>query len=91
MTEEHKKEIKKIRRRTFIRGALICSAYVLWLFTSNLLITITNALYFKDEGYMFLMTLGSTVIILTGLRGTLEELFTKAAAETKAIADKMEE
>lgn len=88
MTEEQKTKIGKLKKKFVVRGSVAVLAYISWLFLANLLTVMLNTAYVHDDSFVFLMTLGSTVLILTGLRGTIEEIHSETTTEMKKILGK---
>lgn len=86
-TEDQKVALKKVKKRFMIRAGTAMFLYTSWLFCTNLLTIILNTLYFQNQSLVFLVTLGSTVIILTGLRGTVEEIYNESVVDAKKIMD----
>ena len=88
MTEEQKQQIKKIQKRFFVKSSIAVFLYTSWLFCANILTVMLNQLYFQNQSFVFFATLGSAVIILTGLQGTVTEIHKVATEDIKKITEK---
>ena len=79
------KQIKFIKNNFYRKTALLTLIHLSWLFFSNLAIVISNELYIHNEQYVFFMSLGSTVVIITGLFSIVHELKNETADKIKQI------
>lgn len=88
LSEEQIEKLKKVKRRLYMRSGLATFLHLSWLFMSNLLTVILNALYVHNDSFVFLATLGSAVVIMSGLRSLIEEFYLDALKENGKILGK---
>lgn len=83
--ESKEKKLKTLKRKFYVRGSVAILLYMSWLFTANLLTVILNMLYVHSQQFVTLLTLGSAIIIMVGLKGTIDEMVKETAEEEKRI------
>lgn len=84
-TEEQKEKLCKLNRKFMWKAFGITFLYISGLFLGNVIISVVNILYVKEESFVPLTTFGSAVIILTGLRSSLEGAYSQLQTEAKKI------
>lgn len=90
-SQKNKEKIKKIKSQFYKRSMLLATLHVAWLFLSNLAIFLADELYFHNKSFVFFSCLGSTVVILTGLFSTIEELGKEALEKIKEAKNEKED
>lgn len=87
--EEQKDKLLKLKKKCFKRCAIATFLYVSWLFCANMITAMVNIMYVHNESFVFFMTLGTTVVIFTGLHGTVEEIYKETVEEAKKLTNEV--
>lgn len=87
LSEEQKKQLKKMYRSYAIKICLNICFYLGFIFLANLVVAILNFLYIKEQQFVFFMCLGTAVIGMNGLNKTIKEDNDIVAKKIKDIRD----
>lgn len=85
LTEEQKEKLKALRKKCLKKSAIATFLHVSWLFCANMATVMIDAIYVHNQSFVFFMTLGSTVIIFTGLHRVVEDIYKESLEEAKNI------
>jgi uncharacterized membrane protein (DUF485 family) len=85
LTDEQYKALTKLYWRYRGKIALTVLLYVGFLFLANFAAILVDTLYVHNSTFRFLMAIGSAVIAMQGLRGTVEEQQEVFTAKVKEI------
>lgn len=90
-SQKNEEKIYEIKKQFYKRSAILALLYTAWLFFSNLAIFLANELHFHNESFVFFSCLGSTVVILTGLFSSVEELGKQTFQKIKEVQNEKED
>ena len=82
---EQKAALIKLYWKYFGKNALACFLYLGFLFLSNFFLVIVSSMKPIDPTAKFLLSIGTAVLAIGGLRGTIEEHKQVLAAKVKEI------
>lgn len=85
LTEEQMKKLEALEKKLTKRVLLAIAGYGMWLVFANLFLVIMSVLYVEEKGFLFFTSLGTAVILCSGLSGTLEEIKKDTDEEIKKI------
>lgn len=73
LTDEQYRLLRKTYYKYLGKLALVSFLYFGFLFFANFAIVLLDALYIHSSQFRFLMSAGTAVLVIFGLRGTIEE------------------
>lgn len=74
LSEEEIKELEKLYYQFQKKALLVFLGYLFTGFLATIVVVVIDALYIRDAGFMLLGCLGTGVVFLGGLRGSIDEL-----------------
>lgn len=85
MTDEQKSQLEALKKQFMQKCFRICVTYSVLMLASAVVLVLVNALYVQNQEFGFFSSFGSTLIILTGMRGTLEEAHAEYQDKVKSL------
>ena len=90
LTEEQIKQIGQVKKLYLsYKWKLFISltSYLAFLFSANLVVVLVDLLYIHKQQFVFFMSVGTAMITIVGLIGTMKEHYDILAKEFKKITD----
>jgi len=85
LTQEQLKDLKKAKRNVIFVTIFLVLSHVLWIFTSNLFLSVLSLAYFHNPTLCSAASVAISLVILMGLRETLSNTYDKYNARVKEI------